>query len=381
MVVLAIVGHAVVLAIWPDAHLLLIDLQVYRAGGEHVLAGEPLYGGGVLLTLPFVYPPTAALLFVPLSVLPLTVLKIVWTAMSLAAIGYVVRRCGAGTGWSVIALVAVATWLDPVRTTLYLGQINLLLLALVVGDVLGRPGSRWRGVGVGAAAALKLTPLLFVGYLLLIGRIRAAVTALGVFAATVALGFVLAPADSATYWLGGTFLAADRISPPAATTNHSLNGLLARTFGEVPVAYLIGAAALVGLTGWLARRAHRSGDDLLAVTLCGLCTAAVAPFAWSHHWVWTVPLLVLVVARQAWWALAGLLVATLAVITALPGPGVGPIPRTGLISLWPEAYLALFIVTLVVVAWGRWWWPSGCQESHLQDTSRREGGFPDTPTS
>lgn len=351
--VAALAGHAVVLAIWPDAHLLLIDLQVYAAGGEHVLAGQPLYeGAGVLLNLPFVYPPAAALLFAPLALLPVAVLKIVWTAASLVLLGYVVRRC-AGTALPVtVAIVAAATWLDPVRTTLYLGQINLLLLALVVGDLLGRRDSRWRGVGVGLAAALKLTPLLFVGYLLLVGRIRAAVTAIGVFVAAGALGFLLAPGDSVTYWLRGTFVEAGRISPPEATTNHSLSGFLARTFGSVPVAYLAGAALLVAATAWLALRAHRRGEDLLAVTLCGLCTAAVAPFAWSHHWVWVVPLLVLLVRHGRSILLGGVLVATLAVITALPGPEVGPIPRTGLISLWPDAYLVLFLVTLVVVAVG-----------------------------
>jgi alpha-1,2-mannosyltransferase len=290
----------------------------------------------------------------------------VWTAASLLLLAYVVRRClrtlgvppGPALTAATVALVAVATWLDPVRTTLYLGQINLLLLALVVGDVLGRRDSRWRGVGVGLAAALKLTPLLFVWYLLLVGRIRAACVALGVFAATVALGFVLAPADSVAYWLQGRFAAADRISPPAATTNHSFNGLIARAFGETTWAYLLGALVLVAATAWVALRVHRRDQELLAVTLCGLCTAAVAPFAWSHHWVWTVPLLVLVghqaVVRGGWRPvvlLAGLLVVTAAVITALPGPGVGPIPRTGLISLTPDAYLALFVVTLVVAGW------------------------------
>src|ERR1700754_5120577 len=73
-----LVGQAVVLTLWPGAHLLMIDLQVYRAGGEHVLLGSPLYDGGVLLDLPFVYPPFAALLFVPLVPLPLVLLKIVW---------------------------------------------------------------------------------------------------------------------------------------------------------------------------------------------------------------------------------------------------------------------------------------------------------------
>jgi alpha-1,2-mannosyltransferase len=343
----AVAAHALVLTQWLDAHKLLIDLQVYRAGGEHVLGGQPLYDGGVLLDLPFVYPPFAAVVFAPLSLLPLPLLKAVWTGLTLVLLGYVVRRFGAGSWLAVAAFVALATWLDPVRTTLYLGQINVLVMALVVADMLGRPDSRWRGVGVGLAAALKLTPLLFVLYLLVTGRFRAAAAASGTFAAAIAVGFAIDPADSATYWLRGTFAAADRISDVAGTSNHSLNGLVARVLGAGagPV-YLAGAAVLVGLTLALARRAA----EREAVVLVGLCSAAVAPFSWSHHWVWVVPLTVLLVRRSAWWLLGAVLVTTVAVITALPGPSVGPIPSTGLISLQPDVYVALFLVILAYLA-------------------------------
>ncbi|GAA1282022.1 hypothetical protein GCM10009609_53160 [Pseudonocardia aurantiaca] len=360
LAVAVLVGQAVVLALWPDAHLLMIDLQVYAAGGEHVLRGAPLYDGGVLLDLPFVYPPFAAVLFAPLSVLPLGLLKVLWTAAGIGLLGFVVHRCGRAAGLPLgiagaALLAVVATGLDPVRTTLYLGQINLVLLALVVGDLLGRPGSRWRGVGVGLAAAVKLTPLVFVVYLLVTGRRRAAAAAVGVFVAAGVLGFLLAPADSVDYWVHGTFVAADRISDVAGLSNHSLNGLLARLGLPVlwiPAAVVLGAATIV-----LAVQAHRAGQELFAVTLCGLASAALAPFAWSHHWVWAVPLMVLLVARAAAGAraavalLGGLLIVTLAVVTRLPGPGVGPIPSTGLISLQPDVYLLLYAGALAAAAW------------------------------
>jgi len=371
-----LVGHAVVLTLWPDAHLLMIDLQVYRAGGEHVLHGSPLYDGGALLDLPFVYPPFAALLFVPLVPLPLVLLKIVWTAAQLALLGYVVHRCRRSLQprpaiAATVLLVVAVTALDPVRTTLYLGQINILLLALVVGDMLGRPESRWRGVGVGIAAAVKLTPLVFVVFLLVVGRRRAAGTALAVFAAAATVGFLIAPSDSAAYWLHGTFAAADRISPVVSDANHSLNGMLARLGVTGPLPILVAAAlGLVAFT--LAARAHRPGQELLAVVICGLTSAALAPFAWSHHWVWVVPLLVLLAhaavtggscaagggapvsaapfgPRLARVALLAVLAATVAVVTALPGPGVGPIPSTGLISVQPDAYLLLYLGVLVLV--------------------------------
>jgi alpha-1,2-mannosyltransferase len=353
---LVLAAQAVVFALWPDAHALLIDLQVYRAGGEHVLAGAPLYQGGVLLDLPFVYPPFAAVLFAPLALLPLDLLKALWTGAGLALLTYVVHRCAPRAGLPAAALVAVvATALDPVRTTLYLGQINIVLLALVVGDLLGRQGSRLRGVGVGLAAAVKLTPLLFVAFLLATRRWRAAATALATFVAAAALGFLFAPADSVAFWLEGTFLAADRISDVAGPSNHSLNGLLAR-LGAVGLPWLAAAAVLGAVTVALAVRAHRVGDEVLALTLCGLASAALAPFAWSHHYVWVVPLMVLLGARAVagdrWAAagLAGVLATTVAIVTALPGPLVGPIPATGLISLWPDAYLLLYLTALAAEA-------------------------------
>ena len=228
-----LLAQAVVLAIWPAAHTAHDRPAGLPRGRRGRLRGAPLYDGGVLLDLPFVYPPFAALVFVPLTVLPLPVLKIAWTVIGVALLVFVVRRSAAVLGRrldpaATALLVAVVLALDPVRTTFYLGQINVVLLALVLADLTGRPESRLRGVGVGIAAALKLTPLLFVAYLLLIGRWRAAATAVATFAAAVGLGFLLDPADSTVYWLRGTFTAADRISPVAGLSNHALAGLLAR---------------------------------------------------------------------------------------------------------------------------------------------------------
>src|SRR5439155_13505639 len=120
-------------------------------------------------------------------------------------------------------IAAVAMWLEPVDMTLHFGQINLLLLALVLAD-LALP-RRWQGIGVGLAAAIKLTPLIFIGYLLLTRRLRAALVATGTFAATVALGFALLPGGSVAFW-GGRF--AQPGDGPERLVNQSLNGLILR---------------------------------------------------------------------------------------------------------------------------------------------------------
>ncbi|HME48275.1 glycosyltransferase 87 family protein [Mycobacterium sp.] len=52
--------------------------------------------------------------------------------------------------WSLTALlVAVCAWLEPVRLTARLGQINLMLLAVVVADLLGLGKRKWAGAGIG----------------------------------------------------------------------------------------------------------------------------------------------------------------------------------------------------------------------------------------
>ena len=269
-------------------------------------------------------------------------LKLLWTAGALALLGYVgaPRRCAAWAcrpgpvlGWSAVGLVALAGWLDPVRTTLYLGQINIVVLALVLGDVLGRPDSRWRGVGIGLAAALKLTPLLFVGYLLVLRRWRAAATATADRSGWPGRSACWRPrASRASYWWHGTFAAAGRISDVAATTNHSLNGLLARALGEGSAAragYLRGRARCWWpATLAVAARRHRRGARAARARPCAGCaSAAAAPFAWSHHWVWFVPLVrrARAAARSVGDRTAGVAAGrgaagTVAVVTALPGP-------------------------------------------------------------
>ena len=89
---------------------------------------------------------------------------------------------------------AAVFWTEPVLRTIYLGQVNLVLMALIIWDLcqpdLRRSGASrwWKGAGVGVAAGIKLVPLIFIPYLLLTRRFRAAAVACAVFAATVAAG-------------------------------------------------------------------------------------------------------------------------------------------------------------------------------------------------
>jgi alpha-1,2-mannosyltransferase len=126
---------------------------------------------------------------------------------------------------------------EAVHAAVYVGQVNLVLLALILGDLLRDDEHRSKGIGLGIAAGIKLTPLIFVLHLVATRRFRAAGVATATFLATVAAGFLILPRDSVRYWLAGTFADARRIYPNVASThNQSLRGMLLR-LASPPIRY------------------------------------------------------------------------------------------------------------------------------------------------
>jgi alpha-1,2-mannosyltransferase len=345
----AAAGYLVVLLVWRTAMLTEIDALIYRFGAIAAWHGGPLYRDGLdgHPRLVFNYPPFAALCFLPLAALPRVALVIPLAALAgnLAVLICLVRRCllvvGVARGPDLRAFTALGTgallWLEPVRTHLALGQVGLLLMALILADLTASRGdARFGGIGVGIAAGIKLTPLLFIAYLLAIRRTRAAVVATLTFGVTVAVGFVALPADSRRYWLDGGFGDTTRIAPLRTPGNVSLRGALIR-LGDPSVArWLTIAAAVAVLALWAAARAYRAGAPLLAIALVGMASCAVCPFSWAYHWVWLAPLTIHLAARPtrpARIAATLLFVSCAAWLTALPSPRSNRIPPGGLVTL------------------------------------------------
>jgi alpha-1,2-mannosyltransferase len=189
---------------------------------------------------------------------------------------------------------AAAVWLEPVKTMLGLGQVDMLLALAVLADLALPTSSRFKGALIGIAAGIKLTPAIFIVYLLITKRYRAAATAAMAFAGTVAIGFAILPASSAYYW-SGTFLNPRRIGSVQSGQNESLLGAITRTLHHtnvsgvwLPVAILLAA---FGLT--LAARAQRGGDEALGFSVCAIIGLLISPISWTHHWVLAVPALLL----------------------------------------------------------------------------------------
>jgi alpha-1,2-mannosyltransferase len=299
IVVAAVVAAAVAWAdVPPRLHLHggFVDLSVYRYGGRLVLDGLPLYGSRDPAThLRFTYPPFAAVAMAPLALLPAWLVTALWTAASVGALAGVILVAGRALGrplpgWQVALLTVGALALEPVWQNLTFGQVNLLLMLAVLIDLV-HPGRRWSGVLVGVAAGVKLTPLVFVVLLVLVGRRRAAGRALLAFAGTIAIGFAVAPGSAKAYWTED-LVQAGRVGPPEMAHNQSVFGALARLLDGVPphlmwlaVAGPIALAILVlGAVWW------RRGDRVLGAGFGALAMLLASPVSWSHHWVWAVPI-------------------------------------------------------------------------------------------
>ena len=350
-----VVAAAAVWFRWKDSlPWRLYDLRVYQAGGQAVLDGVDVYSvsaGG----LRFTYPPFAAVLFSALAWLPDPLAIDAITCASLVGLVVMVvvaRRWVPRPALAAIGLGALA--LEPVVRTLVLGQVNLVLMALVMLDLFVVP-RRHRGWLVGLAAGIKLTPAIFVVVFALQRDWRACARAAAAFGATVVVSWFVAPLTG-PYWSGGVDLA-DRFGDFAVTpANQSLTGVLMRGFGtaELP-ATLVVAVSLVTVVAVLAvaARQHHLGSDLGVVVSVSIGALLVSPVSWSHHWVWVVPALVLLV-QQRWllaaWASAALFfVSPIWLLSQEPGRSLS-FGVLGLLS--SGSYMLWAVVLLVTLALG-----------------------------
>jgi hypothetical protein len=276
-----------------------LDFRIYMWGGHAVLDDTRLYLAQAYGHW-FTYSPFAAIVYVPIAALPLAVARVGWDLLSVAALGYscvlILKLAGYRPSRIMVAgVVAAAMALDPVWETLFLGQINLILLALILTDIwyVSRGSSGLAGIGVGAAAAIKLTPAIFIVFFLLARRTRAAFVAAGTFVVCGLIGFLVAPRASRLYW---EHLSHDtrRVGAPYISNQSPYGTAIRIAQGQghiglwwivVPVAF-----AAVGLTAAAILASRR--DWLGATAVTGTTGLLISPISWAHHWVWVLPALV-----------------------------------------------------------------------------------------
>jgi alpha-1,2-mannosyltransferase len=322
-----------------------VDLRVYRFGGliaahvapfYHARYSSPLYQWPGFGNLKFTYSPFAALVFTVLTVPSLATLLKLSIAVNIAALlatiwyafGGLGYRAGPARAGGTLLVAAAVFWTEPVLRTLFLGQVELVLMALIMWDMCQSDRRWWKGAGVGIAAGIKLVPLIFIPYLLVTRRYRQAGIAAATFGGTVVLGFIAMPADSRRWWLDGVFAQGTRTGFVGWEGNQSLRGLITRLVGSVAGAQPVwlAAAALTVIAGLAcAAILHRAGHPVVGLLACALTGLLVSPISWDHHWVWIVPAITACVgyavrSRGAIrWALAGLAAMIAGLFGAWPG--------------------------------------------------------------
>lgn len=299
-----------------------VDFEVYRMGGAHVL-GVHLYDVYLAgLDLHFTYPPFAALLFWPFAQIPVRLGQLAWLVINLAALVALTAVSIRAVrpewprrwiwGVALVALFPVLR-LSPDLLTLDYGQVNFVIALLILADLTGpvrlRSRTLPRGVLLGIAAAVKLTPLIFIPFLVLTRQFRAAATALGSFLLCSAAAFAIAPHSSGFYWSHKIF---ERAASLIYVSDQNLHSALQRTLGAPPAPALLDVLTVLFAAGGLAVAtwAYRTSSPVFGILLCAATGLIVSPVSWAHHYVWIVPVLAWLVLGPdrprggSWWALA-----------------------------------------------------------------------------
>ena len=273
------------------------DLNIYLWGGRAVRHGLRLYA-----VKPdhnwFTYPPFSASLFTPLDAIPQVLVQLLWGLGTIAAIAWCSLVCLRLAGYrpartEVAAVTAAGVTLEPVYHTLFLGQVNVFLMTLVLWDIWRASRGRPAGAGTGLAAAIKLVPAIFIALFLFTRRLRDTATAVATLGACILVGFLVDPAASRLYW---TRLAYDtsRVNVPYISNQSVYSAFVRIMGGSAHVGLWFQAITLsLGLIGLVvAATLARRGDWLAAAAVTGTTGLLVSPVSWTHHWVWILPALI-----------------------------------------------------------------------------------------
>jgi len=283
------------LAVWGRRYGL--DLRVYRDSARAWADGRNPYALTFTRSqLPFTYPPFALVILTSLTWASLTVTQwLLWllsAGAATTAVVFVLKDRGF-TGRAPLWLGSLS-WvcasmlvLEPARSGLDYGQIECVLMFVVVADLLAVPPA-YRGVAIGIAAAVKLTPLIFV-LVLVVRRDRNSVLRVVLsFLLWTGLAWLLWPGLSRVFWNHDVFHPA-RVGTVSFASNQSWYAVVHRapfpSTGSNAAWLLLSLVTVVAGTfvAWRCVETERQSLAILSVALVGLL---ISPISWSHHWIW-----------------------------------------------------------------------------------------------
>lgn len=312
---LAVVGAIFAIAVvgfhmYRAATYYMMDVEVFQDAGWALRRGQDLYSEDFPTRsgYRFIYPPFAALLFYPMTWAGPVTLQIIWTAATIAAVWAMLWMVSKRLRLPAPALVAAlllgpALLMDPLSENINFGQINVFLAVLVVADVLGFLPKKLRGLGIGVAAGIKITPAAYALIFLVRKDYRAVLTSFLWFLVTVAIGFALRFQESIYFWTD-EFFEGNRGGAPTYEANQALSGLLARATLEDPALNIIVMACFVLgaiLAGVAAFRFEQRGLRVASLAVVALAVCFVGPYTVSHHWSITMIFLPLIFTLRRPW--------------------------------------------------------------------------------
>lgn len=265
---------------------------------------------------PFLYPPTALVFFAPLSLVSYEAARWLFFALNVGSsvfIAFTIARLlphrehsWVHRLWPILASVFVFS--EPVHSTFEHGQVNLILLALILAfwRAAVRRHLALAGLALASTLCVKIYFALFLLLLPLRREYRVLAWTIGWTFSLIALTAMCLPLewwsewrDKIVYGLGYSGVVGS-IDWLRHHENHSLFGVLSRLESSTGTRlrdafYILGSAALVFPLGgaWWGNRINgpiAAAEVALAlVTIC-----LISPLTWTHHLVWTLPALIVV---------------------------------------------------------------------------------------
>lgn len=299
---------------WLKGRTAMADFEVNHEAGGRLLAGETLYRTADE-HWQFKYSPFSALIYLPLSLLPLPAAKAIWFFLVAAAIAAIVllsrRMTGPPTGLAVgLAAAVLARFF---LRELQLGQINavitVLLLLMVIELEKGRKVSSAAanaraGLLWGCATALKPYAVIFLPYFLLRKRFRPLLTGLGVVAVSLAVPALFYGLPGLGTVLREWVATLSRSTPGLFDTqdNVSLMALFVKWTGNIPASTILFGVA-TGILALLTLAAVLKGKALsdplpLETSLLLLFIPLLSPLGWDYTFLSAFPAVLIVF--RAW---------------------------------------------------------------------------------
>ena len=366
-----------------------IDMVVYREGVKAFLEHRSVYSAPMPagdIQLPFIYPPFGALAMVPLTTfdaidhtLAGNIMVILSDLLVLVCLYFVFRAVLKKPEF--LLPVTAITWaivlhFEPVDLNNNYAQINIVVMALVILDLVPRKQFLPQGILIGVAAAIKITPLAMLLYFLVRKEWKQIATAL--FSAVAAT--LLAAAfrwEAFVEFFSSTLLdmgsGRDFGVGTEYQSNSSIKGAIQRMYPStesmeangltIGLAWIAASLIVIVVAAWLIKRLCEKHLLVDAQLVTALTVLLISPVSWSHHWVW-LTLIIPVFAYRAWswlstgWAarnLLAVLIAWAALLLTVPpkwwwGDQVDVHAMNHFQKFWVDDFVWLTVLTVALYA-------------------------------